>query len=624
LVTRQHWLKRITLLAAFAIVLTVDSAYGETQTDVGLKKPVTLAAKGEALSDIAALMQQQTGVRLRVARGIADQKATVFADGKSLGSVMNSLATVFGYRWTAQALDNYKVYTFSEGAKPGEDWASLREKADAAAVAKARKATEEAVQLSLKSKDERKRMRDDMLKKYPDMNNPEVLAQLDTLRSLNDDKVAACAAFYKTLPSATIEALWNGADIFFDSTSTEKEWQLPDDFSGKLNNDDRPHSLNLHVKLLDDGGKKLWVSGWCEFPGGGGHAMESVVLSSAEAEYRVPKAPSPLPQENDQDMLSRKITLTSEDLAREAGIQGQDSSVSMPFITKSDLMALLHRKLGVQIVSDHYSDWDRFAPVKEAQLKDMLETELDVTPSTFEADWSWNGGILLSRVKDPGTFRFSEPPNRLLKRLRAACAKQGYLGLEERADIAALPIEQRVCVEGCSHFFGLPELMWLCTSNEDLRLYGLLSKEQRSQAFAGGISVEHMTPEQQDALSEMFGPQDPPRQGTHPVGIYIHGRRADVPNIAPLPVRIEIKDDGMKCIFSDKKAKSYCEFDAPSADDALQQARNNRPDAERNDIVLVSRSLYYHWVIQFSDDSALERQIYIPTQSGHKWTVEDN
>jgi len=53
-----------------------------TADDPVLKKPVTLAVKGEALADIMPMLQDQTGVLLRVSADTADRKSTIFVDNK--------------------------------------------------------------------------------------------------------------------------------------------------------------------------------------------------------------------------------------------------------------------------------------------------------------------------------------------------------------------------------------------------------------------------------------------------------------------------------------------------------------------------------------------------------------
>ena len=54
-------------------------AYDESYRNI---TPHEDSLKGEALSDIAAAMEQKTGVHLTVDRAIADQKATIFVDDK--------------------------------------------------------------------------------------------------------------------------------------------------------------------------------------------------------------------------------------------------------------------------------------------------------------------------------------------------------------------------------------------------------------------------------------------------------------------------------------------------------------------------------------------------------------
>lgn len=64
--------------------------------DARLARPVTLAVKGTALSDLCAALRQQTGVSLAAGPSVADEKMTVFCERAPLRDVMQQLSQPFG------------------------------------------------------------------------------------------------------------------------------------------------------------------------------------------------------------------------------------------------------------------------------------------------------------------------------------------------------------------------------------------------------------------------------------------------------------------------------------------------------------------------------------------------
>ena len=69
------------------------------RNDLGLARPVTLAVKATALSDLCDQLRRETGIKLTAGPSVADEKVTVFCKSAPLRDVMRLLSRPFGYTW---------------------------------------------------------------------------------------------------------------------------------------------------------------------------------------------------------------------------------------------------------------------------------------------------------------------------------------------------------------------------------------------------------------------------------------------------------------------------------------------------------------------------------------------
>jgi hypothetical protein len=68
-------------------------------TDARLARPVSVAQKGVALSDLCQWLRGETGIHLAAGRSVADEKVTLFCRERPLRELMRQLARPFGYTW---------------------------------------------------------------------------------------------------------------------------------------------------------------------------------------------------------------------------------------------------------------------------------------------------------------------------------------------------------------------------------------------------------------------------------------------------------------------------------------------------------------------------------------------
>src|SRR5205814_53346 len=60
---------------------------------------VTLQLKGASLEEVCQELERKTGVRMTAARGVADEKATIFVKDRRARDVLREIARLFGYQW---------------------------------------------------------------------------------------------------------------------------------------------------------------------------------------------------------------------------------------------------------------------------------------------------------------------------------------------------------------------------------------------------------------------------------------------------------------------------------------------------------------------------------------------
>jgi hypothetical protein len=225
--------------------------------------------------------------------------------------------------------------------------------------------------------------------------------------------------------------------------------------------------------------------------------------------------------------LLKKISFTTADVALEPGFPWQPATASNPYINRSDLLAILYDKVGLQIISDHYSQWSPMNAAKDVAVSQVLENFLKGRYPP--AKWGWDGKFLFMRSPNFRALDAVEVPDRLLRAWKSVVEKQGYLGLEELCQISLLAEQQINSLRTSERYLGLKVNTHSSLTQPILRLYGLLTPRQKREAFSGGTPATAFTPEQQVVLSTILKPDksDLPVEADLMVGVYKDGVRID-------------------------------------------------------------------------------------------------
>ena len=203
--------------------------------------------------------------------------------------------------------------------------------------------------------------------------------------------------------------------------------------------------------------------------------------------------------------LDRQISFTGTELGEEAQTTAWAWNFQY-YVTPSDLLALLHRKFGVQIISDHYTEYAGKDSRSMGALPMRNALHQIAAP---HSRWGWDGIYVYLRKVDIRNADLCEVPNRLLRHWQSVYRTQGYLGLDELAEIRKLSQPQLAILQRYARLLGLESIDWFSGwsrsfDSEYVWLYGQLSATQREEALAAGRSVA-FSAEQSHALEQLMG-----------------------------------------------------------------------------------------------------------------------
>jgi hypothetical protein len=216
-----------------------------------------------------------------------------------------------------------------------------------------------------------------------------------------------------------------------------------------------------------------------------------------------PKADHPLEVKEDtpewQRLMSLSFTFRNNlnNVSSEPN-PGQPSE----WIDSADALEEIHRKTGLNIVSDYYLRvYPRQWFVQDGKLPDALNNDASV----LKSEWTADGDFLRLRRMNYYAERALDAPNRLLRRWSADRQRDGYLNLDDMAEIAQLPksvlwdddFQRAVLLK-----WGLMELQAVQYGQSYLNFYASLSPDQKLQIQSdAGLSLASLSSAQSNLLN---------------------------------------------------------------------------------------------------------------------------
>jgi hypothetical protein len=547
---------------ALLFVLVTPVLATNLPLDPALNKPVTIAAKGEAISDVTAMLHNQTGVNLKADPGIADQKVTIFVDDMPLRDLMDKLAGVFEYNWK---VSGGRAYVISEPAevRAAREKAWQRFVSDSWADVDAtvrRRAVLTVDQSALQAEMKR-------IQSLPQSGDSNPWQERNKMMDERETPIAAVlmgdlafGKLYSKLSREEVQALKDGNSLHFDSQSEDPDWKVPSDVMDYV----KPF-VQMQECFSPRFGSKGVVPDWerCgltlqAFVNRNGVRLDGNVLLLPLDTKKIQYLPQyqywlnsihvELPDRNlcnlppsmpDASSLNVRVDMTVEELGSEARTMAWNWNNNY-WITRSDALAVMHRKFGIQVVSDHYTSYtprQSWGNGDHSLYQELMQT------TRGDCSWRWDGKCLYMRDKDVRNSDAVEIPNRLLRKWQAD-AKQGYVTLDDYGEIAQLNDTTLGELDHNARLLGLESIHWDLRWAQGYRslyakLYGQLSPTQKKQAMEGGLPISSLSPGLKSLLEEIAADPQSNRQramGPWPasqitVGIYgKDGNRIDNPS----------------------------------------------------------------------------------------------
>lgn len=529
--------------------------------DPELDKPVTLGVKGGSLEDVMVLVEKQTGTKFKAHSDVADHKITIFVDSKPIKVVMNGITTLFGYQWAKKTVGDRTVYEVFQGMAARAERENELKRAYQIAWERLSADLSFKIGISSKSRNEIESIRAGFEKQIETNPSREAYAKMFGAKSLLEDPyLIACLQACQYLPPKWMDMLLEGGEFRLDSESTDPEFRLPDAIKGRLlysylathqtseeSEPAAPEGFSIRYSIKSDT-IAIRAEAYVEMQTSSRRIGVTQVHLGSWGMYSTYDDPKDnLPHEAPGDMLARKLTITKADVLRETNLDFQTDDTPRPLASRADLLALLHEKLGLPVIADYYTEWSWQPELKDVTAIDLLGTLPGRLPYST---WGWDGTILYVRARLPLSAAAKEIPNRLIRGWKAVIRKQGGLGLDELAEIASLTSEQRSLLAAYSKHLGFGEHIIAVTPSIGLRVWALITRDQRKAALSGGLRADALSPEQFAELCRLIespdaespnpdAPHEPALIEVQPDWrVTVNAQRGDAPYV---PVLIEVQ-----------------------------------------------------------------------------------
>lgn len=490
--------------------------------NASLSQPLTLQTDGWSVGDFLASLEQQTGVRLTCAPGLAEVPLTLFIKAEPVHSVMEGLAEVVGGRW--EPMNDPPGYCLREEEPPASP--PFRRSGDMQdLLARILTETFEAVVQAVSGDDQEiSQAVTEQSWLAPNLSGPrrhlavllahltpeqrERLAQIASVDPIAISATDQSHLYSRTLglkPYSTLSASERAAfeGYFAEAEVSPLELVLSPE-----------EEETTYVGLVSTGSKDLSVAVvspqgfWVITNRYGGFVW------SQDAARRWGEVPVP---------LKRVCFLTSSEPARqeaeEAGFpevmelfiqvgpdflsQRIDCSGVVDPCSRSHLLLAIHQQLGLSVICEAYTR-TRISPFpwarREFEMREALEEMADV----FDLHIRQRGNLLLLRSACRQKDREYEVPTRIEASWRIV-KQQRNLGLEALSEMAQTLSESQLTTLA---FYSADrslggEALQILQNREILLLYASLTPEQRRQAQGTGLPVAAMNDTQQTTFRKL-------------------------------------------------------------------------------------------------------------------------
>lgn len=442
--------------------------------DPRLARAVTLALKGASLEDLCDQLKTQTGVPLSAARGVRDEKVTVFVDDRPARDVMRMVTHLFGFQWTRSGEEGDYSYRLSQDLRSQLAEEELRNQDLNAAlldVDDQMKALEGVSLEALKQRAEQATGKDQ--NRANTWTNMGGWGAIQLYQTLSPAERAALKSGQELrygfgnaqpLPDAARQAAfasWTGR--IARNPDGGARFLLPGDGGLSAADAGALPGVTLKIDRSELGEMTLQSSVWMTLPNADGSPGGGIGISNMLATGRSPATAQPDNAKANQEIreqpaFQRKVSFKPEPSCPrfknkeatkdiEDGKEEPQSYVDEtgavvlgampPHTTSADIWEAVHRATGLPIVADSYM---RLYPVPPMTVERVsLFDALCKVGDALGARWRKDGDFLLARSTRFFWDKLKEVPNRQLETWRRHRASRGGLPLDDVLAMASLP-----------------------------------------------------------------------------------------------------------------------------------------------------------------------------------------
>jgi hypothetical protein len=530
-----------------------DALTGEAAvTDARLQKPVHLAVRGIACTELCRQLQEQTGVVLIAGRVVADDKITVFCEKRPLRNLMRAVSRLFGFTWMRSGETGAYQYELTQTLRSqlAEEALRNRDKNEALialdqAMERYRKylnlSPEEARERAKAAPEEEKKLLERYARGWGPAHLYFGLSRDERTALFNGQKLT-----YSTSPEYGEQPM--SPDMARGITQSFADFQfikeangditmiVPDNWSGLIRAADgfrdktasevSPDAPRLALDAVPDvemitslhlGGGELgqWeLDGRSRFAApsredrGGTHFGCGFEQISSLAVEVSPSVRDPRNAEVNARFAKDPLLRPRVTIAVNASCRSDQG----PRVTTADVEEAIHKATGLDIVADYYT---RLFPPGEFVAKEMTRFDaLCHLGDRMHALWNKDSDLILFRSTSFFNDRLTEIPNRLLTRWMASRKKNGALTVEDCIAISRLTdaqLDSQRIEDGVRAQYGLKE--WEQVKAENMRPHWRFlagfppSLQQKAMSEQGVTFAEIPISLQQRYVALAYGPK---------------------------------------------------------------------------------------------------------------------
>lgn len=194
------------------------------------------------------------------------------------------------------------------------------------------------------------------------------------------------------------------------------------------------------------------------------------------------------------EVLDPKPPMTNEKPSVTGGRRASGNQSPFPYIWLTDALDMIDKAASIDVISDGL--WTTRLAGIDVRTMPVGDVLTKLGRGTGHRWWE-QGGFVMMQSRTLSADRWAEPPATAVSRWRDQI-EHGWFGLDEYAELAALPDAQAMTLQDMSAAEQFPMFLSpLTNSRSHLLLWNALTPAQRRKALGLGLPNAELTPQQQ-------------------------------------------------------------------------------------------------------------------------------